>query len=110
MDIESNSAVPTPFEWRPPDHLLSVVAEPDGQQIYIHGDRAGYELLARAIARLLEHLENNNCEHDHLFRWDWPGDELTTTMLQQEREASCIQVGHVKLYAWTDEWRKKHGL
>src|SRR4051812_10131549 len=105
--METNSTTETKTSPpQPPPHLLSVVAEPDGQQIYIHGDKAGYEILANAIDRLLKHLENNQCEHDHLFRWDWGSDDLTTTMLQEERENRCTQVGHIKLYAWTDEWRR----
>jgi hypothetical protein len=91
-------------------YLLSVVAEKDCDTVYIHTNRKGLDRLSRSIDRLRKHLENNDCDHDHFFTVAWAGDELTETMLEQETNAGCRQIHHIKLYTWTDEWVKKHKL
>jgi len=90
--------------------MLSIVAEPTGDVIYIHADLAGLEALEQAVSALRRHVAQGECEHDHLFTEAWAGEELTETMLDQERGSGCTQVHHVKLYGWTDEWSRKHGL
>jgi hypothetical protein len=99
-----------PTEIDPPEHLLSVVTEPGGDVVYIHADHAGLEALRASIDRLLECFNQNDCHHEHLFSPDWAGWDLSTTMLEQEREAGCKTVHHIKIYAWDDEWKRKHGL
>ena len=90
--------------------MLSIVAEPTGDVVYVHADSEGLEVLERAVAALRESVAQGKCEHDHLFTEVCGGSELTETMLVQERRAGCTQVHHLKLYGWTDEWSKKHGL
>jgi hypothetical protein len=97
-------------EIEPPENLLSVVTTPEGNVVYIHADRGGLETLRASIDHLLACLDQNDCGHDHLFSQDWAGWDLSTTMLEQEREAGCKTVHHIKIYAWDDEWKRKHGL
>jgi Immunity protein 32 len=90
--------------------MLSIVTDKDGDVVYMHADKSGLEKMQRVVARLLKHLEDDDCEHDHLFSESWAGDELSETMLDQERQTGCKQVSHLKVYGWTDEWAVKHGL
>ena len=55
-------------------------------------------------------LQNNECEHDHFFTQSWGGSDLTESMLEREQKDGCEQVHHVKMYAWTEEWKNKHKL
>jgi hypothetical protein len=93
-----------------PTRLLSVVAEKSGDVVHIHTDELGLERLARVIDDLRAKLRAGECDHDHLFTEAWAGGELTETMLAQDRESGATQVHHVKIYAWTSEWKAKHGL
>lgn len=89
--------------------LLSFVASKDGDQIFVHVDKNGLDLLIKELTWLREKLEANKCEHTHLMSPEWAGDELTTSKLKhQEGEDSIIH--EVKIYGWNDEWKKKHGL
>jgi immunity protein 32 of polymorphic toxin system len=94
----------------PPDHLLSVVTERDGDVVYIHADRAGLEHLRKSIDDLLEKLANGKPDHDHFHSPDWGGWDLTTSMLSSEKESGCKTVHHVKIYSWGEEWKRKQGL
>lgn len=98
------------FQIDQPNHLLSVVTDPEGDVVHIHGDRAGLEYLRRAIDRLLQNLAEGKPDHDHFRSADWAGYELTTSMLPSEKEAGCKTVHHVKIFSWNDEWKKKEGL
>lgn len=99
-----------PRENDPPDHLLSVVFDPEGDVVYLHADRAGLEHLRGVVDRLIRGLDNGECPHDHLMSPDWGSWELTTSMLERERECGCRTVHHVKVYSWDDEQKRKHGL
>jgi|JI6StandDraft_1071083.scaffolds.fasta_scaffold20932_7 hypothetical protein len=99
-----------PSQMDQPNHLLSVVTDPEGDVVFIHGDRAGLECLRSAIDRLLRNLAEGKTDHDHFRSTDWAGSELTTSMLSSEKEAGCRSVHHVKIYSWSDEWKKKQGL
>lgn len=90
--------------------MLSVVTEQDGDVVYVHADLEGLETLERSISALRRRVAQGECEHDHFFTETWGGSELTETMLPQERTDGCKQVHHLKLYGWSDEWSKKHGL
>lgn len=90
--------------------MLSVVTEPDGDVVYIHADSSGVAQLEKLVAYLKRTIEAGECPHDHLHSRSWAGNELTETMLDQERSKGCMQVHHVKIYGWTDEWASKHGL
>jgi hypothetical protein len=90
--------------------VLSVVSEPDGDVIYVHADAAGVAMLEKVIAQLKKGLSAGDSPHDHLMSESWAGKELTETMLAKEKEKGCKQVHHVKIYGWTDEWARQHGL
>ena len=90
--------------------MLSLVTDADGDVVYLHADSAGLEKLEGVIASLRRGLARGECEHSHLFTEAWGGGELAESMLSDEREANCKQVHHLKVYAWTEEWRQKHGL
>ena len=92
------------------DYLLSFVTSKDGDVLYIHADQAGLDELGTVLQRLKSGLEEGECEHDHLFSQDWGGHGLTTSMLEQEGNDNCTQVHHVKLYAWTHQWKESHKL
>src|SRR2546428_11060135 len=94
----------------PPDHLLSVVTEPEGDVVYIHADRAGLEYLRKSIDHLLDKLAKGHSDHDHFHSPDWGGWELSTSMLASEKDKGCKTVHHVKVYSWNEEWKKKSGL
>ena len=85
--------------------LLSLVTEPDGDVIYVHADLSGLRKLRSTIESMICKLESGSCDHDHLRTEHWAGDELTSTMLESEKNQGCTQVHHVKLYAWNDEWK-----
>lgn len=90
--------------------LLSATTTPDGDVVYIHADLSGLKKLQETINSMIENLESDTCDHDHLRSEDWAGYELTTTMLEYERLNKCKQVHHIKLYAWNEESKVKHGL
>lgn len=90
--------------------MLSVVADPNGDVVYVHADLDGLEVLERSISALRRHVAQGDCQHDHFFTVAWGGSDLTETMLNQERTDGCKQVHHLKLYGWPDEWSKKYGL
>jgi hypothetical protein len=90
--------------------VLSAVAEPEGDVIYIHADAAGVAMLEKVVAHLKKGLGDGDCPHDHLMSLSWGGNELTESMLAQERAKGCKQVHHVKVYGWTDEWASRHEL
>ena len=91
----------------PVPHVLSFSTDADGQQLIVHADAAGLDFLIRSLTRLRERLDEDICDHDHLFTNEWSGNgDLSTRFLSE----SDHLVHHVKLYAWTPEWVAKHHL
>ncbi|MFB9160166.1 Imm32 family immunity protein [Chromobacterium violaceum] len=90
--------------------LLSICSNSPGDAIHIHADAQGLAMLQLAISNLQKKLITNQCEHEHFRSSEWAGFELTTTMLGSELKADYKQAHHLKLFAWTDEWREKHNL
>ena len=90
--------------------LLSATTNEDGDVVSIHADLSGLKKLQDSISYMITKLEKDTCDHDHLRSEDWAGYELTTTMLDSEQSKGNKQVHHIKLYAWTDEWKNKHEL
>jgi hypothetical protein len=90
--------------------LLSLVTTPDGHTVHLHGDLVGLQLLHRRIGHLIDRLSREECDHDHFRSPDWAGWDLSTSMLQSEKAAECEQVHHLKVFAWTNEWKEKNGL
>ena len=90
--------------------LLSIVTSAEGNVVNIHADQAGLQILLKDITRLIKKLEADQCDHDHLFSESWGGWELTESMLSQEHNNGCRKVHHLKINAWTAEWRTKLNL
>ena len=90
--------------------MLSVVAEKEADTVYIHADLEGVALLESTLHKIRKQLESDECDHDHLMSESWGSGELSETMLNQEAEDGCLQVHHMKLSGWNQEWRAKHGL
>lgn len=93
-----------------PDYLLSVTTAATGDAVTIHGDRQGLELLREKIDVLLAGLVAGECDHRHLRSDAWAGFELSTSMLESERDAGHRIVHHLEVLAWTPDWKLKHGL
>ncbi len=90
--------------------MISFVTNPDSGEVFVHADREGLAELEQLFGALKNGVAAGDCPHTHLFAPAWGGDELAETMLDQERSTNCRQVQHVKIYGWTDDWAKKHGL
>ncbi len=90
--------------------LLSFVTDKNGQ-LFIHADREGLEMLMRlGISSLQKALKSDKCEDAHFMSKSWGPGELSETILDTETQDGCVQIHHVKIYSWTGEWKKKHGL
>lgn len=92
------------------EHVLSVATNPDGDIVHVHGDLEGLKLLHEMLGRMIVSLGSGRCDHDHLRSEEWAGAELSVSMLESEKSEGYRQVHHVKLFAWNDERRKKHGV
>ena len=92
---------------QPPEHVLSFIGDAGGDQVFVHADAAGLDLLIHRLTRLRAHLDRGECEHEHLFTTAWTGAGDLSTRGVGEGE-HVIQ--HVKIYAWTAEWVEKHHL
>ena len=91
------------------EHLLSLVTDEDGDQVFLHLDLAGVTQLLSELNYIKRELEKNECPHSHLFSEDWGSTELTATKLKDQKdEKNCVH--HLKIYGWNDEWKKKHDL
>jgi len=90
--------------------MLSVVANPEGDVLHIHGDVAGLLRLEREVRRLRELAERGECEDGHLLSESWGAGDLTETMLSNEQVNGWRQVHHVKVFGWSAEWSNRHGL
>ena len=92
---------------QPPEHVLSFFTDAAGDQLFVHADAAGLDLLIHRLTRLRGHLDRGECEHEHLFTTAWSGaGDLTTRGVAEGEHV----VQHVKIYAWTPEWASKHEL
>jgi len=89
--------------------LLSFVTNKSGDQVFIHADKNGIDLLIKELTFLKEKLENNECDHSHLISPEWGGNELTTSKLLDQVDEDTT-VHEVKIYGWNDEWKRKHKL
>lgn len=97
-------------EITPPNYLLSVNSASSGDAVAIHADKEGLLALRARIDILLAKLDRNASDHEHLRSAEWAGFELTTSMLASERAHGHQSVHHVEIYAWSSEWKKRHGL
>jgi hypothetical protein len=111
---DHNPALAEFFEHRgsrmqPVKHLLSFVANAEANMLSVHMDRDGIAYWIERLTHLRDLIDSGECEHCHLFTADSIGSELSSTKLEGKVEEAVI-VQHVKLYAWTQEWARKHGL
>lgn len=91
-------------------NLLSLVADRDGDVVHLRADAGGLAVLISTLQKLQAGLARGQCEHDHLFSQEWAGSGLSTSMLAAEKDSGAKQIHHLKLYAWTPEWKLKHQL
>jgi hypothetical protein len=90
--------------------LFSLCADAAGEVSHVHADIEGLRELRTRIDALIGALEAGRVEHDHLFTETWGGEELTATMLAEERAAGYTVIHELKLLAWTPEWAERHGI
>jgi len=89
-----------------PDHVLSFATDKDGSQLFIHADAKGLERLIRSLTHIHQKLDDGVCDHDHLMTDAWAGSELSDRSLPD----GVHIIHHVKIYGWTAECIRKHGL
>ncbi|HMO80872.1 MAG TPA: Imm32 family immunity protein [Pyrinomonadaceae bacterium] len=89
-------------------HLLAFVVSEENDQIFLHLDKDGIEILMRSLERRKKHLEKDELEHEHLFSEEWGGWELTVS--DQADKGKGRPIHHVKIYGRTDEWADKNGF
>lgn len=93
------------------EYSLSLSTSQNGEEICLHADSDGLTYLINELEALRSSLiEKEEAPHTHLFSESWGANNLTESMLQSEKEQDHRQVHHVKLYAWSNKWKKKHGL
>ncbi|MFI8735593.1 Imm32 family immunity protein [Ectopseudomonas toyotomiensis] len=90
--------------------LLSIATDPGGEVVHIHADLSSLKRLRSELERMIENLEQDQCDHTHLRPEDWAGYELTTSMLEAEKAAGFRQVHHLKISSWNDIWKIKNDL
>lgn len=93
-----------------PNYLLSVTSASSGDAVTIHADKEGLLALRARVDVLLAKLDRDASDHEHLRSAEWAGFELTTSMLASERTHGHQTVHHVEIYAWSPEWKERHGL
>lgn len=77
--------------------------------ISVHANAAGLDFLIDSLSRLRELVLDGKCEDIHLFAEPTLGGELTATKLGSS-DCEITNVGHCKVYGWTDEWAERHRL
>jgi hypothetical protein len=88
------------------DHVLSFATDKNCEQLFIHADGKGLDILIRSLQNIRAKLGQDVCEHDHLMTDEWGGTELSERTLPD----AIHTIHHVKIYGWTPEWKRKHGL
>jgi hypothetical protein len=88
------------------DHVLVLVVE-DSNQLFLHADAKGLDMLIKSLELLRSKIDQGECDHDHMMTESW-GEGSLTEDLGCETQGNIIH--HLKIYAWTEEWAKKHGF
>jgi hypothetical protein len=89
-----------------PDHVLSFATDKDGDQLFIYANAKGLDHLIRSLMHIRKKLDEDYCDHDHLMTDAWAGSELSERSMAE----GVHLIHHVKIYGWTQDWSKKHGL
>jgi hypothetical protein len=90
-----------------PKHFLSFSTSQEGDQVFIHADAEGLDVLIASLTRVRLKLKDDVCEHDHFMSDAWGGSDLSTRTLGSDGPSRAVD--HVKIYGWTKEWAIKHG-
>jgi hypothetical protein len=88
------------------EHVLSFAVDKDGGQLFIHADAKGLQELMRSLEEILEKLNQDQCDHDHLMSPLWGGTDLSEHTIEKDVQL----IHHVKICGWTKEWAQKHKL
>lgn len=88
--------------------LLAFVVSEESDQIFLHLDKGGVEILIRSLERIQKDLDKNEGDHEHLFSEEWGGWELSIS--DQADKGKGKPIHHVKIYGWTDELADKNGF
>src|SRR5262249_7979485 len=91
-------------------HLLSFVTNATGEYVAIHLDLRGVGILIDELQNIKSSLEENECPDTHLFISKTHGYRELTGGKLAGQESEVNEVFHVKIYGWTEEWARKHGL
>ncbi|MBV9216201.1 MAG: immunity protein 32 [Acidobacteria bacterium] len=91
------------------ERLLAFVSDEKNEQLYLHLDLAGVNILLNELGQIKKGLEKNECPHGHLFSVDWGGWELSLSDMT-DTDNGGAPVHHVKIYGWNEEWAEKHGF
>ena len=79
------------------NHLLAFQIDKDSEQVFVHGDSAGLEFLAKQLLDLAAKARAGEFPHTHFFSEEWGGDgELSSE--PQKKDEKLIH--HVKVYGW----------
>ena len=78
------------------DHLLTIELDPEGDQVFIHGDAAGLRYLGEAFLRLADKARNGEQPHDHFMTEEWGGYELSS----EAQAEDWTLINHLKVYGW----------
>lgn len=90
------------------DHVLSFATDTEGQ-VFVHANAEGLDHLIASLGRLRDRVKEGESDHDHFMTPSWGGNELTErTLAESSKELATVH--HVKIYAWPQEWVKKHQL
>lgn len=87
------------------EHVLSFAADGQGQ-LAVHADAKGLEVLISRLARMRSAILEGNFTHEHLFSESWGAGDLSERVMKDDGDL----VHHVKIYGWTNDWARKHGL
>ena len=77
-------------------HLLTI-EKVDDDEIYIHANKKGLQLLKQEIENL---LSKDSTDHTHLFTESWGGNELTEKLPHVTKTGI---INHLKIFKWNDE-------
>jgi hypothetical protein len=92
------------------DYLMSFVTDSTGTYVAVHLDLQGVTILIKELEGIKKVLERNDiCPHSHLLASIGAPDGLTATKIASQKNEVNI-VDHVKIYGWTEERAKEHGL
>jgi hypothetical protein len=82
-----------------------------GTYLSVHLDLAGVETLIHRLEALRKQLLKDDSPDTHLFGYSGrpEGRDLTLTKLK-DQPGEVNQVLQVKIYGWSDDWAKRHGL